>query len=191
VKIKLDTKTPRGAPRNSFALFYDLVAKIVDNGTKSSYNTRINKNKGKSERKIMTGKAQKLLDILSFGLYNTRINKNKDGEKIMADQPNYTDAMVSELVAAYEDAPTRATVDEFAKKFNKPARSIIAKLVREGVYKAVARATKQGTPVVRKSELVAQIQAALGTNQLESLVKASKADLQALAELAERAEFSS
>ena len=139
----------------------------------------------------MAGKAQKLLDILSFGLYNTRINKNKDGEKIMADQPNYSDAMVEELVAAYEDAPTRATVDEFAKKFDKPARSIIAKLVREGVYKAVARATKQGTPVVRKSELVAQIQAALGTNQLESLVKASKADLQALAELAERAEFSS
>ena len=139
----------------------------------------------------MTGKGKKLLDILSFGLYNSRINKTKDGEKIMADQPNYTDAMVSELVAAYEDAPTRATVDEFAKKFDKPARSIIAKLVREGVYKAVARATKQGTPVVRKSELVAQIQAALGTNQLESLVKASKADLQALAELAERAEFSS
>jgi len=139
----------------------------------------------------MTGKTQKILDILSFGLYNTRINKNKDGEKIMADQPNYTDAMVDELVAAYQDAPTRATVDEFADKFNKPARSIIAKLVREGVYKAVARATKQGTPVVRKSELVAQIQAALGTNQLESLVKASKADLQALAELAERAEFSS
>ena len=138
----------------------------------------------------MTGKSKKLLDILSFGLYNTRINKNTTKEKIMADQPNYTDAMVSELVAAYEDNPSRATVDKFADKFNKPARSIIAKLVREGVYKAVARATKQGTPVVRKSELVAQIQAALGTNQLESLVKASKADLQALAELAERAEFS-
>ena len=138
----------------------------------------------------MTGKGKKLLDILSFGLYNTRINKNTTKEKIMADQPNYTDAMVSELVAAYEEAPTRATVDKFANKFNKPARSIIAKLVREGVYKAVARATKQGTPVVRKSELVAQIQVALGTNQLESLVKASKADLQALAELAERAEFS-
>ena len=139
----------------------------------------------------MTGKVKILLDLLSFGLYNSDINKNKQRKKIMADQPNYTDAMVSELVAAYEDAPTRATVDEFAEKFNKPARSIIAKLVREGVYKAVARATKQGTPVVRKSELVAQIQAALGTNQLESLVKASKADLQALAELAERAEFSS
>ena len=136
----------------------------------------------------MTGKAQKLLDILSFGLYNTRINKNIQKEKIMADQPNYTDAMVSELVAAYEDAPTRATVDEFAKKFNKPARSIIAKLVREGVYKAVARATKQGTPVVRKSELVEQIEGSLG-NSFPSLVKASKADLQALIVAIEGAQY--
>ena len=136
----------------------------------------------------MTGKGKKLLDILSFGLYNSRINKTKDGEKIMADQPNYTDAMVSELVAAYEDAPTRATVDEFADKFNKPARSIIAKLVREGVYKAVARATKQGTPVIRKSELVEQIEGSLG-NSFPSLVKASKADLQALVVAIEGAQY--
>ena len=136
----------------------------------------------------MAGKAQKLLDILSFGLYNSRINKTKDGEKIMADQPNYTDAMVSELVAAYEDVPTRATVDEFADKFDKPARSIIAKLVREGVYKAVARATKQGTPVIRKSELVEQIESNLG-NSFPSLVKASKADLQALITAIEGAQY--
>ena len=136
----------------------------------------------------MTGKGKKLLDILSFGLYNTRINKNTTKEKIMADQPNYTDAMVSELVAAYEDAPTRATVDEFADKFNKPARSIIAKLVREGVYKAVARATKQGTPVIRKSELVEQIESNLG-NSFPSLVKASKADLQALVTAIEGAQY--
>ena len=136
----------------------------------------------------MTGKGKKLLDILSFGLYNSRINKTKDGEKIMADQPNYTDAMVSELVAAYEDVPTRATVDEFADKFNKPARSIIAKLVREGVYKAVARATKQGTPVIRKSELVEQIESNLG-NSFPSLVKASKADLQALVTAIEGAQY--
>ena len=133
---------------------------------------------------------KKVLDILTFGLYNRRINKHNSKEKIMADQPNYTDAMVSELVDAYVANPVRATVDEFASKFNKPARSIIAKLVREGVYQAVARATKQGTPVVRKSELVAQIQASLGTNQLDSLAKASKADLEALAELVERAQFS-
>ena len=137
----------------------------------------------------MTGKAQKLLDILSFGLYNTRINKNTEKEKIMADQPNYTDAMVEELVAAYEDNPSRDTVDEFAQRFNKPARSIIAKLVREGVYKAVARATKQGTPVVRKAELVAQIQESLGTTKLDTLAKASKADLQTLVALVEGAQY--
>ena len=136
----------------------------------------------------MTGKGKKLLDILSFGLYNTRINKNTTKEKIMADQPNYTDAMVSELVAAYEDNPSRATVDKFADKFNKPARSIIAKLVREGVYKAVARATKQGTPVIRKSELVEQIESNLG-NSFPSLVKASKADLQALITAIEGAQY--
>ena len=106
----------------------------------------------------------------------------------MADQPNYTDAMVSELVAAYEDNPSRATVDKFADKFNKPARSIIAKLVREGVYKAVARATKQGTPVIRKSELVEQIESNLG-NSFPSLVKASKADLQALITAIEGAQY--
>ena len=124
---------------------------------------------------------KKVLDILTFGLYNRRINKHNSKEKIMADQPNYTDAMVSELVDAYVANPVRATVDEFASKFNKPARSIIAKLVREGVYKAVARATKQGTPVVRKSDLVAQIEGALGTQlALPTLAKASKNDLHTL-----------
>ena len=106
----------------------------------------------------------------------------------MADQPNYTDAMVSELVDAYVANPVRATVDEFAAKFSKPSRSIIAKLVREGVYKAVARATKQGTPVVRKSELVEQIEGNLG-DSFPSLVKASKADLQALIVAIEGAQY--
>ena len=92
---------------------------------------------------------------------------------------NYTDAMVEELVAAYTKTPTRETVEMFAEKFNKPVRSIIAKLSREGVYQPVARATKQGTPVIRKEELVAQIQANMGI-EVPSLVKASKADLQTL-----------
>ena len=131
---------------------------------------------------------KKVLDILTFGLYNRRINKHNSKEKIMADQPKYTDAMVSELVDAYVANPVRATVDEFASKFNKPARSIIAKLVREGVYKAVARATKQGTPVVRKSELVEQIEGNLG-DSFPSLVKASKADLQALIVAIEGAQY--
>ena len=141
----------------------------------------------------MTGKVKKLLDIFTFGLYNIRINKHNQGEKIMADATakNYTDEMVEAMVAAYEDAPTLDTVEALVAQFDKPKRSIISKLSSLGVYQAQPRnTTKQGTPVVRKSELVAQIQYSFGTNQLDSLVKASKADLEALAELAKRAQFS-
>ena len=136
---------------------------------------------------------KKLLDKFTFYLYNIRINKNTTGEKIMADAAkNYTDEMVEAMVAAYEDAPTLATVEALVAEFGKPKRSIISKLSSLGVYKAQPRnTTKQGEPVVRKSDLVAQIQASLGTNQLDSLAKASKADLEALAELVQRAQFSS
>ena len=103
---------------------------------------------------------------------------------------NYTDEMVEHMVAAYEDTPTLATVDALVAEFGKPKRSIISKLSSLGVYKAQPRnTTKQATPVVRKSELVAQIQVSLGTNQLDSLAKASKADLEALVELVQRAQF--
>ena len=141
----------------------------------------------------MRPSVKKFLDIVAFGLYNIRINKHNQGEKFMADATakNYTDEMVEHMVAAYEDTPTLATVEALVAEFGKPKRSIISKLSSLGVYKAQPRnTTKQGTPVVRKSELVAQIQASLGTNQLDSLAKASKADLEALAELVERAEFS-
>ena len=69
-----------------------------------------------------------------------------------------------------------------ATAMGKNKRSIIAKLVREGVYKAQPRnTTKQNTPVVRKAEIVAQIEDALGTQLfLSSLTKASKADLETL-----------
>ena len=103
---------------------------------------------------------------------------------------NYTDEMVEHMVAVYEDTPTLATVDALVAEFGKPKRSIISKLSSLGVYKAQPRnTTKQGEPVVRQSERVAQILASLGTNQLDSLAKASKADLEALAELAQRAQF--
>ncbi len=142
----------------------------------------------------MTGKVEKILDIVTFGLYNIRINKHNYGRNFMADATakNYTDEMVEHMVAAYEDTPTLATVDALVAEFGKPKRSIISKLSSLGVYKAQPRnTTKKGEPVVRKSELVAQIQASLGTNQLDSLAKASKADLEALAELVQRAQFSS
>ena len=95
--------------------------------------------------------------------------------------PNYTDEMVDVMVAEYTSTPTKDTVAKLASEFNKSTRSIVAKLVREGVYKAQPRTTKTGAPVVRKSEIVAEIQIELGAIAgLPSLEKASKADLQNL-----------
>ena len=132
----------------------------------------------------MRPSVKKILDIVSFGLYNIRINQNNYGRNFMADATakNYTDEMVEHMVAAYEDMPTLATVEDLVIEFGKPKRSIISKLSSLGVYKAQPRnTTKQGTPVVRKAEIVAQIEDALGTQLfLSSLTKASKADLETL-----------
>ena len=92
---------------------------------------------------------------------------------------NYTEAMTEKMVAQYTANPSRDTVDAIANELGKNARSVIAKLSREGVYKAQPRVTKSGEPVVRKAELLAQIQDTLG-KEFPSLVKASKADLQRL-----------
>ena len=95
--------------------------------------------------------------------------------------PNYTAEMVDAMVAEYTSNPTKDTVSALAREFNKSTRSIVAKLVREVVYKAQPRTTKTGAPVVRKSEIVAEISAELGaTAGFPSLEKASKADLQNL-----------
>lgn len=101
---------------------------------------------------------------------------------------NYTDEMVTELVGAYTEAETDSArtevVNQYAEKFGKNAASIRAKLVREGVYVAKAKVTKAGDPIVRKADLVAQIEATTGV-EFPSLVKASKADLVELARFIE------
>ena len=93
--------------------------------------------------------------------------------------PNYTDAMVNQMVGEYTAAPTMETVAALSAELGKNKRSIIAKLVREGVYQAAPRTTKAGAPIVRKAELVAQISTLTGAS-VDSLVKASKADLERL-----------
>ena len=94
--------------------------------------------------------------------------------------PNYSDSAVTTMVAEYTATPTRTTVDALARQFNKNPRSIIAKLVREGVYKASVRVTKTGAPVVRKSALVTSICNSLGVDSIATLEKVSKTDLEAL-----------
>tara|TARA_R110002012_G_scaffold69495_2_gene179913 strand:+ start:1460 stop:1780 length:321 start_codon:yes stop_codon:yes gene_type:complete len=92
---------------------------------------------------------------------------------------NYSDEMVAEMHSLYEANPTRETVEQLAETFGKSVRSIIAKLSREGIYVSQPRVTKTGEPVVRKAELVAQIEAHFEI-EVPTLVKASKADLQTL-----------
>ncbi len=100
----------------------------------------------------------------------------------VARTPNYSDIQVATMIECYTTEPTRATVDALARKFNKNSRSIIAKLVREGVYQTPVRVTKTGAPVVRKAAIIANINANLGLadSDLASLEKTSKADLEAL-----------
>jgi len=104
------------------------------------------------------------------------------GDKIMTEVTkavNYTEEMVQAMVADYQDNPTPETVAKLSEEFSKTTRSIVAKLVREGVYKAAPRVTKTGAPVIRKAELVAQINETLGV-ELSTLEKASKQDLESL-----------
>ena len=109
-----------------------------------------------------------------------RIFTKAKGEK-MAQVKNYSEKDVSMMIETYTASPTRDTVDMLAEKLGKNARSIIAKLSREGVYVAQPRVTKAGEPVVLKSEFVDRIQASLGI-ELPSLVKATKIDLAKLAD---------
>ena len=89
---------------------------------------------------------------------------------------NYTSEQTAELVAAYVAAPVKATVEAFAVKFGKNAKSIVAKLSREGVYKSAEATAKDGSAVISKEELATQIGNYLGMdeNNASSLAKANK-----------------
>ena len=89
---------------------------------------------------------------------------------------NYTEDMISVMEANYSANPTRETAEMLAVEFDKPVRSVIAKLSSMGIYKAQARATKAGVPVERKEAMVDEIQTMLGV-EVESLAKATKNDL--------------
>lgn len=96
---------------------------------------------------------------------------------------NYTEAQTAELVEGYKASPTEATVKAFAEAFGKTARSIVAKLSREGVYVAKDKAKGEtAAKAATKADLVAQLETMfeLDKGTLESLEKGSKAALEAL-----------
>ena len=92
----------------------------------------------------------------------------------------YTAEQTVDLVAAYSAADTVEKRDavkaEFAVKFGKGVRSIVAKLVREGVYKKAEYVTKAGEKPQPKNELADAIGAILFLSEpeIDSLTKATK-----------------
>ena len=90
---------------------------------------------------------------------------------------NYTEAQEAELIAA--GVIDNAKALEFAAKFGKDVRSVRAKAVRMGIYKAAEKVSKTGGKIESKEAIVADIAAIVGKN-LDGLEKAPKQVLVAL-----------
>lgn len=86
---------------------------------------------------------------------------------------NYTAEQTSQAVSLYQAGEG---VETIAKILAKSTRSVIAKLSREGVYKAKEYKTKAGEPVTAKDELAERIceKANLPIEMAESIAKANK-----------------
>jgi hypothetical protein len=90
---------------------------------------------------------------------------------------NYTPEQTQKIVADYVAGVTPETI---ASELGKSVRSVVAKLSREGVYKAKTYTTKTGAPVVKKDAHADAIGAILkmSENEIESLTKANKTALE-------------
>ena len=94
-----------------------------------------------------------------------------------ATKTNYTAEQTAALVSGYLAGET---VENLAVQLGKSTRSIVAKLSREGVYKAKSKV--QGVQRVKKAELVERLAKACGVpvEQFESLEKANHEVLEQL-----------
>jgi len=103
------------------------------------------------------------------------------GNKIMTKivEKNYSEAQEAELMAA--GIIDNAKALEFAAKFGKDVRSIRAKAVRMGLYKAQAKVSKTGGKIESKESIVSDIASIIGKN-LDGLEKAPKLALQIIRE---------
>jgi response regulator RpfG family c-di-GMP phosphodiesterase len=89
---------------------------------------------------------------------------------------NYTPEQTTKMVADYTQG---VTVEAIAHELSKTVRSVIAKLSREGVYKAKEYKTKTGEAVQKKDETADAIGAVLkmSEGEIDSLTKANKTAL--------------
>lgn len=89
---------------------------------------------------------------------------------------NYTAEQTVALIEAYKAGEPVAAL---AEKFGKTARSVIAKLSREGVYQKKEYVSKTGEKPVKKDTVADAIGKVLGLSEgeIESLAKANKTAL--------------
>jgi hypothetical protein len=92
-------------------------------------------------------------------------------------EKNYSEAQEAEMLAA--GIIDNAKALEFAAKYGKDVRSIRAKAVRMGIYKAAEKVSKTGGKIESKEEIAADIAKLVGKN-LDGLEKAPKLVLQIL-----------
>ena len=93
--------------------------------------------------------------------------------------PTYTAEQTAELTAAYVANSSQETVEQFAEKFGKSVRSIVAKLSREGIYKKKEYVSKTGEKPVKKEAMADEFQQIFGLTESEadSITKANKTAL--------------
>lgn len=99
-----------------------------------------------------------------------------------AEKPvNYTPEQTAKMLADYAAGASAETI---AQELGKTVRSVIAKLSREGVYKAKEYVTKNGEPSVKKDQHADAIGKILNLTEpeTESLTKANKSALRKIFE---------
>ena len=69
-------------------------------------------------------------------------------------EPNYTEDQTRELVARYQSGET---VEQIAEILGKSVRSVVAKLSREGVYKAKTKTVPRTTKMMVIEAIVDQV----------------------------------
>jgi len=95
---------------------------------------------------------------------------------------SYSVKEVDKMIELYGDNPCLEVVSKLSVLLNRPKRSIISKLSKEGVYIKKGYLTKTGTIPITKLQLVRSIEDALDT-KFPDLVKAPKTTLQALSDV--------
>jgi hypothetical protein len=123
------------------------------------------------EMKIISALRKLFLTSLSdIGITN---HQDTEGNVDMTKEviKNYSEAQEAEMLAA--GIIDNDAAIEFAAKFGKDVRSIRAKAVRMGIYKAKEKVSKTGGKIESKEAIVADIAAIVGKN-LDGLEKAPK-----------------